>query len=253
MNTPHLKHQWLVTAALFCVLLLPTRAAELLVNGGFESGLSGWTKSDQVGSDGTFFLQSGNTTPVIGSIVPVPPEGSFAAMSDAPGPGSHVLYQDFVVAMGSAYTLGFSLFIGNRADAFFAPDMLGFETPTLNQQARVDIISTSADPFSVEAGDVLQNLFQTNPGDPLISGYTDYSFDVSALLSAHEGETLRLRFAEVDNVFTFNLGVDKVSLSARAASVPELLGWLPQAVSILGVLLLGSLHHRRSFAVDGPA
>ena len=40
----------------------------------------------------------------------------------------------------------------------------------LNQQARVDIMEVGADPFSVAAGDVLQSLLQTNPGDPAISG-----------------------------------------------------------------------------------
>ena len=35
---------------------------------------------------------------------------------------------------------------------------------------------------------------------------------------AHEGETLRLRFAETDNVSFLNLGVDNVNLSIQ---VPE--------------------------------
>ena len=32
-------------------------AAPLIVNGGFESGFASWTRADQLGSDGMFFLQ----------------------------------------------------------------------------------------------------------------------------------------------------------------------------------------------------
>src|SRR5207249_4581697 len=121
------------------------RADVLLINnGGFEAGFAGWARADQLGSDGTFLLQRGNASPVNGIAVPAPPGGITAAMSDAQGPGSHVLYQDFVVPsspVGSAQ-LRFALFIGNRADAFRTPSpaSLDFSTPTLNQQARVDIL-----------------------------------------------------------------------------------------------------------------
>jgi hypothetical protein len=62
-----------------------------------------------------------------------------------------------------------------------------------------------------------------HPGDPLVSGYTPLAFDLTALLAAHEGETLRLRFAEVDNQFFFQMGVDDVSLEAETQvdQVPE--------------------------------
>ena len=212
-------------AALSFILCLPTHAATLL-NGGFESGFAGWARADQVGSEGTFALQTGTVSPVNSDPVPPPPQGSTAAMTDAQGPGSHVLYQDFTVtgAVGPT-TLNFSLFIGNRdpgfgfSAAFFTPATLDFATTALNQQARVDILASGADPFSVAAADVLLNLYQTLVGDPLISGYTDFSVDVTALLNAHVGETLRLRFAEVDNVNIFQFGVDGVGFSGPAAAV----------------------------------
>jgi hypothetical protein len=75
---------------------LPVHAIPVIANGGFEAGLTSWTKSDQLGSEGTFFSQSGTSSPVNGDPVPAPPEGTKAAMTDAEGPGSHVLYQDFV-------------------------------------------------------------------------------------------------------------------------------------------------------------
>jgi hypothetical protein len=206
--------------------LIPGRAAELISNGGFESGFTGWTRADQLGSDGTFQLQAGTASPVNGDPVPAPPGGLTAAMSDAQGPGSHVLYQDFVLpSSASAATLKFDLFVGNRADRFVSPDTLDFAAidngnAVLNQQARVDLLQSGADPFSLGAGDLLLNAFQTNPGDPLVSGYNHVSFDITAFANAHPSETLRLRFAEVDNVSIFQLGVDNVSITAEPATAP---------------------------------
>jgi len=210
----------------------PAHAIPSITNGGFESGLAGWSRVDQLGSEGTFALQSGTSSPVNGDPVPAPPGGTNAAMTDAQGPGSHVLFQDFVVTPGNA-TLSFALFIGNRANAFFTPNTLAFDTPTLNQQARVDIMTSGSNPFSVAAADVLLNLFQTSLGDPLISGYTTHTTNVSALFAAHVGETLRLRFAEVDNVFTFQVGVDNVSI---AEAVPE-----PASTLLFGAALAALL------------
>ena len=241
MRTTAQIHMLSRTATLLLVLAaaIPARAVPLIVNGGFESSFAAWTIADAIGSDGTFFLQSGTASPINSDPVPAPPGGSFAAMTDAEGPGSHVLYQDFIVpASPGTAVLSFDLFIGNRAAEFVtpAPATLDFSTPALNQQARVDILRAGTDPFSVMATDVLLSLFQTNPGDPLISGYTSFSADLTALLDANAGQTLRLRFAEVDNLFIFQLGVDNVSLETQAV-VPEPSSWLLLATG-LGALLI---------------
>src|SRR4051794_18589887 len=132
-----LKPIWL-SATLVCALSSQAGAA-FITNGGFESGFSNWTRSNQLGSEGTFALQTGIVSPVNNDPVPLPPGGITAAMTDAQGPGSHVLYQDFTVSAAvPAATLLFDLFIGNRAGTFFSPNSLDFSTPTLNQQARVD-------------------------------------------------------------------------------------------------------------------
>jgi hypothetical protein len=212
--------------------------AAAIVNGGFEAGLTGWTTAVQTGSEGNFFVQTGTASPVLGSPVPAPPEGANAAMSDAAGPGSRVLYQDFLVgAVSPATALTFALFVNNGAPDFVVHSNLDFATPALNQQARVDLMLPAADPFSVDPADVLLNLFQTNPGDPLVSGYNTYSADVTALLQAHQGQTLRLRFAQVDNVFTFNLGVDDVAIEV----VPEPSTWLLASAGVIA----GALARRR--------
>ena len=56
-----------------------TASAQVLTNGGFEAGFSGWTRADQLGSNGTFALQSGTLSPVNGIVVPAPPGGATAA------------------------------------------------------------------------------------------------------------------------------------------------------------------------------
>src|SRR5262245_31273861 len=225
---------WLA-AALLGALAAPAQAG-IITNGGFEAAFTACMRLDQIGSDGTFCLQTGTTRPVNGLPVPPPPEGTTAAMTDAQGPGSHVLFQDFVVPLAPGpYQASFALFLNSDA-AFRNPASLDFSTPTLNQQARVDILTTAANPFSVAAADVLQNLFQTIPGDPQVSGYTNRVADVSALFQAHQGQTLRLRFAEVDNVSVFNLGVDNVAIKA----VPE-----PSSLALVGAALLPLLYAAR--------
>jgi hypothetical protein len=213
---------WLIVALVLWASAATTAQAQVLINnGGFEVGLASWTRADQLGSNGTFALQSGPLSPVTATPVPVPPAGIRAAMTDAQGPGSHVLYQDFVVPpgpIGNAH-LHFAVFVGNRATAFSTPASLDFSTPALNQQARVDVLNGGTDPFSVSALDVLTNVYQTRTTDPLVSGYNSVDFDLTALFAANIGNTLRLRFAEVDNVNTFQLGVDDVSLIV--SPIPE--------------------------------
>ena len=56
--------------------------------------------------------------------------------------------------------------------------------------------------------------------------------NVSALILSQAGQTLRLRFAEVDNVAPFQLGVDNVSLDV--APVPE-----PSSLTLMGIGAFG--------------
>jgi hypothetical protein len=232
---PTYRRWWMVAVAVASFWLSTSQAAPaaVIVNGGFEAGLAGWTVVNQVGSDGSFFAQTGTSSPVNGFPVPAPPEGSSAAMTDSEGPGSHVLYQDFIVPLSpGSVQLSFLLFINNHADDFYAPGNLDFATPELNQQVRVDILQAGSDPFSTSPSDVLLNVYQTLPGDPLESGYSLIVTDVSSLFAANPGQTLRLRFSEVSNVLFFQLGVDDVSLST-ASAVPE--------PSSLGLMGMGSL------------
>jgi hypothetical protein len=231
----------IAAAVLITAASTAAQAAPLIINGSFESGFTSWSRLDQLGSEGTFGLQTGTTSPISGSTVPAPAGGAFAAMTDALGPGSHVLYQDFLVPIGTTSgTLSFDVFVGNRAGTFFTPITLDFSTPALNQQARVDIIATSANAFSVAPGDILATLFTTPVGSPAVTGYNTITANLSALLAANAGQTLRLRFAEVDNVNLFQFGVDRVSLDASTATIPE-----PATLTLVGLGICGLWGRRR--------
>ena len=228
----------LLSVALSCGFSFDASGQDLITNGGFESGFSGWTRVDQLGSEGTWAEQSGTVSPVNGFTVPAPPAPTHAAMTDAQGPGSHVLYQDFIAPNpATAGALQFQLYINNHATDFFSPASLDFSTAVLNQQFRVDILSATADPFSVSAADVFMTIYQTQPGNPLVSGYNTVAADLTTLFSAHPGETLRLRFATADNVNFLNIGIDEVSII-----VPE-----PASIILLmaGLTTLGPALGRR--------
>lgn len=222
-----MKHSALRIGSILVLMTLAVHqvsGAELISNGGFESGLSGWTTMDALGSDGTFYLQTGTASPSIGDAVPAPPGGINAAMSDAQGPGSHVLYQDFLVpgVVGSAL-LSLDVFIGNRGQDFFTRNHLDFSLNEINQQARIDILKSGTDPFSVSPTDVLFTIYQTQSGDPLVAGYDPLSVDVTGVLNSYLNQTLRLRFAEVDNLGSLQMGVDNISLVTRdtPGTVPD--------------------------------
>ncbi len=147
------------------------------------------------------------------------------------------------------------LFIGNRAAQFAAPPSgsLAFDltsqtgATTLNQQAWVDIMTVGGDPFSNAAGYVVLNLLQSVAGDQRVSGYTLYIFDIRSIFAAHVGQTLRLRFAETDNIQAFQLGIDNVSLDEIPA--PGTLSLFGAAVAALWV----RRHHRVVRSRRGPA
>ena len=178
-----------------------------VLNDGFEDSpvaLANWNVVDQAGSSGSWFVQSGTVSP-LGFTVAAPTEGVQAAMTDQSGPGSHLLYQDFAVPAFGA-TLSFDLFLQNLSAGWVVPgpETLDY-TVAPNQHVRVDIMDPLAPVDDVGAG-VLMNVYISNPGDPLTSGYNN----IVANLNAFAGQTIRLRFAEVDDQGVLHMGVDNV-------------------------------------------
>ena len=205
----------------------PVHALPVISNGGFEAGLVSWTKADQLGSEGTFFSQSGSVSPVNGDPVP-PPAGRLKGGNDRrTGAGiAHPLpgLRSDAGRRGAQLRAFYRQPRGPVRDHGFS----GFQHAHAEPTGPGGYPEDHRGSFSVAASDVLLNLYQTKPGDPLISGYNTIATDITALLAAHAGETLRLRFAETDNIFSFQLGVDNV----RIGAIPE-----PASMLLLGAAL----------------
>ena len=214
--------------------------AQTIVNGGFETGnFAGWTVFQQPGSGGDWFVYSGNSVPGL----PSPPVGSFAANTEQGDPSSQILFQDIFIPVGAEALCSVIVYYNNTGEDFVIGPGLAFALSE-NQQARIDIISTDADPFTTGAG-VLLNIFQTEPGDPLTLGYTTLNFD----LSPFAGDTVRFRAAEVDNIGPFNFAIDELTCGAVVVptNIPTLGEWGMMAMAgVLGIA--GLLYARRKRA-----
>lgn len=195
---------------------------ELINNGGFETGdFTGWTVTNRANGSGSWFVDTlGTTTPLSGSpTLATGGAGTFYAVSDQTGPGTHALSQAFIVPWPVlSATLSFDMFV-NDWDAGPFIDPAGLDhTESPNQHARVDILSSGAsDIFETGAG-VLGNYYLGVDAKPNPNVFTHYSFDVTPIVGA--GGTFQLRFAEVDNQLFFNLGVDNVSILVNPIPAP---------------------------------
>jgi hypothetical protein len=220
-------------------------AANLIVNGTFESNggvdtavFTGWTEVDQAGSAGSFFVQTGTAPPLSGSppVVPAPPQGSFAAMSNQGEVTASFLYQDVAIPASGPATFQARIYINNFAPFFVTPNSLDYNNAP-NQQARIDIVNPAA-PINDTGAGVLLPIYRTNVGDPLVSGYTQ----VSANLSQFAGQTVRLRFAVVVTDAPLLFGIDDVAINTGAQAVPALPPWgtalLVIAIAMMGFWLL---------------
>lgn len=234
-----------IIGVLHVVLLLAlARSApgiELLVNGGFESGdFTGWTISDRADSSGSFFIGDGSgATPLSSQESVGPASGTFYAVSDQLGPGTHALAQAFTVP-GRALSamLSFAMFVNDWSGVGPLLDPSGLDhTAGPNQHARVDILSLGAAPFDTGAG-VVASLHLGVDAGPGPHGYTAYAFDLAPLFM--DGGTFILRFAEVDNQAGLNQGIDDVGLRFTPAPEPATLGLLAS-----GLAGLWMLHRRR--------
>lgn len=235
-------------AVLFLLYALHGKALaqdDPFVNGSFETGdFTGWTVLNEPNGQGDWFVYSGTLSPVSSTTILPPPVGDFAATSDQGGPGSHILFQDIEVPQNVAVNCSAIIYYVNQGGDFVVASDLSYLTIP-NQQARVDILDPEADPFTDDAG-VLLNIYQTLPGDPLTLGYTTIDFD----LSQFAGTTVRFRVAEVDNISFFEFSIDDVTCNAPLTqNIPTLGEWGMIAMAgILGLAGLIFARRRRSLA-----
>ncbi len=193
-------------------------AQATVANGSFETGtFASWNVADTCGTSSSgWFVNSGTVSPISGMTIPAPPVGNFAAITDQNGPGTNILYQDLALEAGSTHTLSMTLYFNNRHTANVTPADFNLDCSDAlgnpNQQYRVDIIRTSASLTSVNPSDILMTIFWTAnlPTNQLSMPPTPFSVD----LTAFGGQTVRLRFAEVDNQLFYQAGVDNVQLTS---------------------------------------
>ena len=208
-------------------------ADELLVNGGFEDGLNGWTVTNQFLSLGSFVAASGPS-----ALTPGPSQGNGYAVGVDAVYGTNALTQDFTVPLGAdGVTLSFDLFVDIAGKVHRNGHGLNFN-PLLgrNDFATVDLLADGANPLG-GGKEVLANYYQGADTPFTSNGYTHYSFDISQHIQP--GGTYELRFGQVENGELLYAGVDNVSITAVGAT-PE-----PASLLLTIPALAGGLFLRR--------
>lgn len=106
--------------AVVCLVALAApravRAAELLTNGGFETGdFTGWTvTTDDTLGNGGWYVTGATSTPLNGFPTVGPASGTYYAVTDAFEPGSRALTQTFTDPLGTtSLTLSGDIFVND--------------------------------------------------------------------------------------------------------------------------------------------
>jgi hypothetical protein len=206
-----------VVAALSMAAYGAHASANLLTNGGFETGdYTGWSLNTQDGSGGALSIvaNNGGTSPLSGfGYAANATGGNWFSITDQAGPGSYALTQSFTLAKATTVTISFQTFANNQASTTLANGRDYSSSP--NQNAEVDLLLGGADAFTNASADIVATLY--GPGADTAGNPNPWSTFTSTLALA--AGTYQLRFAETDNQFFFQQGVDNVSVTTSA--VPE--------------------------------
>lgn len=197
----------MVSSLLLNGLLISSANADI-VNGNFENGLTGWTRS-VFGSAIPITTASGITDTDAGRINPSLTSDQYIYTSQT-GQGLSILSQPFMVKSGTN-KLFFDFAINNAAGDFHTPDSFNY-SGAANQQARFDILKPGSDPTVYNASDVIVTGFKTESGDPFSSDWTTSEIDLTADLVSYVGQEVILRFWQEDNLGYFNLALDNINV-----------------------------------------
>jgi hypothetical protein len=188
----------------------------LLQNGSFETGdFTGWQVQLQPGTGGDFFVTKNLNPPLRDNpafATAGPSDGQFYAVNDSASGGAYTLIQPFNLSAGAHPRLTFDMFLNNWSGAYLPNDTTLSTLDGPNQHARVDILAGGASAFETGSG-VAMHLLTGGEAHNEAQPYTHYSFDLDPLPAG----AYQLRFAEIDTVQLFNMGIDNVSITA----IPE--------------------------------
>ena len=168
---------------------------DLVVNGDFETGdFTGWTHVSSTA--GGWVVNNGAYNPQSPDGALAPLAGSFSALTDQAGGGTHVLYQDFYLPDGATnLVLSWTDRIRNHGGPFSATH--GF---------RVELRDTN--------DVVLSTLFTTSSNLPAFTGPTNRT----ANLMPWRGQWARVAFVEQDDGGYLNVHLDNIQMLAPSAA-----------------------------------
>jgi hypothetical protein len=177
-------------------------------NGGFELGFDSWKVASS--GDGDWFVEHSGPLPLSNNKWRGPTEHELAAVSDQEqgGDASGVLYR-FIKVGSKTIRLTVTLYYTNYASGFCNPSNLNETIGDCNQQFRVEILRSSASPWSASKADILTGLFKTKGGTANAADPKDYVANLTGL-----GDKVMLRIAWVANRGVLNATVDNVRVNA---------------------------------------
>lgn len=235
---------------------LPTSAAELLSNGGFEADaaliqspdpVTGW-KADELGLIGGVVINSGLSSPVSGYATVGAASGSYYALLDLASPSQMALSQTFSAGTTSnqTATLSFDWFANYQgSETAFINGAAGLDhtagdsfEPVLT--LRVDVLKNGTSAFSTAAADIVYSQFLLAPLASGPSLYGRFSQEISGYASLLADQNYTLRIAAAANTASLMVGLDNVSLNVSPVPEPE--AWVS---ALAGLMLLGAAKRRR--------
>jgi hypothetical protein len=214
-----LRRLAVATFTITLLVLMPqtASASELLTNGTFVTGLTGWN-SYSTPNSGTWSTYSG--VPVPG--IPAPTAYGAITDLDSGQVGAHVLWQTFTAPTdGSTVTVSFDMFIWNSTPGNYNDFFQYYNLNPANYEAWVDILKPGAnpqsDPMSDSFASVLRILYETPDGHtlPAPTAFTTVTSDITQYLTP--GATYTLRFSEVNYTGAVYMGLQNVSVFAGTA------------------------------------
>jgi hypothetical protein len=166
-------------------------------------------------------------TPLTGNPTVGPRGGSFYAVTDQFGPGSHALTQSFTVAASTDYLLSFYMFVND------------WTAPQFGGQA--DLLTDGADPISGPPVSIFYHA-DTAVAGGTPNGWVHTTLDITGDLMA--GNTYQLRFFESDSTGPLNVGVDDVSLIATPIPEPRLVFPMALLAGVVVYRMRPKVHQR---------